>query len=373
LGTAAIFKAVDIDVLKRIIEEFDAESQDADYDSCRSEAMKVKYSHHYRKMSKPVLETLRFHESNPAKAPLIKGLDVIRKYSDSRITYYPDNELIPDELITGHWVNLVYQETNTGTRIARYYFEICVLQKLEKALNCKEVWVEGAYLYRNPHLDLPQDWNHRQIEYCTKLNIPQTAEGFIDPIRKEMTDFLETANTFFSRKRDVYIYYPGGGNIGLFRIPKIKARPERPILQEIKNRVLNRWGVLDLLDVLIEADRHVGFSKFFYSTGQRQVLDRKDVKERLILCLFGMATNLGLKRIHAATQPNCSYGALLYSRKRFVNIDSVRSAIAALTNRILELRNPEIWGNSTACASDGKYIGSWDQNLVAEWNPHYQS
>jgi hypothetical protein len=93
----------------------------------------------------------------------------------------------------------------------------------------------------------------------------------------------------------VYIYYPGGGNKGLFRIPKIKARPERPILQEIKNKVLNRWSILDLFDVLIEADRHVGFSKFFYSTGQRQVLSRKDIKERLILSLFGIATNPILK------------------------------------------------------------------------------
>jgi TnpA family transposase len=145
-----------------------------------------------------------------------------------------------------------------------------------------------------------------------------------------------------------------------------------PLLQEIKNKVLHRWGILDLLDVLIEADRYVDFSRFFYSTGQRQVLGQKEVKERLLLCLFGIATNLGLKRIHAATQPDCTYDDLLYFRKRFVNVDPVRSAIAALTNRILELRNPAVWGNTTTCASDGKYIGSWDQNLVAEWNPHYK-
>jgi TnpA family transposase len=62
----------------------------------------------------------------------------------------------------------------------------------------------------------------------------------------------------------------------------------------------------------------------------------------------------------------------LFPKKRFVHIAPVRAAIAALVNRILEVRNPEIWGNSTACASDGKHLGAWDQNLVAEWNPHYQ-
>jgi hypothetical protein len=91
-------------------------------------------------------------------------------------------------------------------------------------------------MYRNPDLDLPLDWNHRHIEYCGKFNIPENAEGFIEPIRREMQLFLTQADTFFEQKRDVYIYYPGGGNKGLFRIPKTKARPERPILQEIKKR-----------------------------------------------------------------------------------------------------------------------------------------
>lgn len=366
-----IFTAVGEDVLKRIVDEFDAESQEADYDASKTKTMKVKYSHHYRKMLKPVLESLIFHANNPAQQPLMDGLKIVKKYADSRCTYYPDNENIPEELITGYWESLVYEETSNGARVKRYYFEICVLQKLEKAIKCKEVWVEGAYLYRNPDLDLPQDWDYRRIEYCTKLNIPQTAEGFIDPIRREMSDLLKETDSYFSRKRDVYIYYPGGGQKGLFRIPKIIAKPERPILQEIKNKVLSRWGIIDLLDVLIEADRQVDFSSFFYSTAQRQVLSRKEIKERLLLSLFGIATNLGLKRIYSATQPACSYDDLLYFRKRFVNIDSVRSAISALTNRILTLRNPEIWGCSTACASDGKYIGAWDQNLVAEWNPHY--
>jgi hypothetical protein len=51
-----IFKAVGADVLKRIVEEFDAESQNADYDSSKTKAMKVKYSYHYRKMLKPILD-----------------------------------------------------------------------------------------------------------------------------------------------------------------------------------------------------------------------------------------------------------------------------------------------------------------------------
>ena len=182
----------------------------------------------------------------------------------------------------------------------------------------------------------------------------------------------QKANEFFSEKRDVYIYYPGNGEKGLFRIPKIVQGPEHPLLQEIKQRTADRWGILDLADILLEADRQVDFTRFFYSTAQRQVLTSNEIRERLLLSLLGRGTGLGLKRIHAAAKPSFSYEDLIYFNKRFIHLDSVREAIAALVNRILEVRNPEIWGNTTACTSDGKYIGSWEQNLVAQWNPHYQ-
>ena len=121
----------------------------------------------------------------------------------------------------------------------------------------------------------------------------------------------------------------------MLRIPKINAKPERPFLQEIKSKVVSRWGILDLIDVLIEADRQVHFSRFFHTTAQRQVLSLEEVKERLILSLFGIATNLGLKRVHSAAKPSCSYYDLLYFCKRFVRIDPVRATITALTNRII--------------------------------------
>lgn len=111
-------------MLKRIVEEFDAESQDADYDSSKTKAMKVKYSYHYRKMLKPILDNLQFRANNPAQQPLMDGLGLVNRYVDSRCTYYPDDDIIPDELIKGHWISLVYQETNNGTRVARYYFEL---------------------------------------------------------------------------------------------------------------------------------------------------------------------------------------------------------------------------------------------------------
>jgi TnpA family transposase len=50
----------------------------------------------------------------------------------------------------------------------------------------------------------------------------------------------------------------------------------------------------------------------------------------------------------------------------------LRSAIALVCNGIFEIRNPVFWGEgTTACASDSKKFGAWDQNLMTEWHARY--
>ncbi len=364
-----LFSVVDKDVFERIIQEI--EGQEIRYDHCQIQAMKKKYGGHYRRMMKPILDTLTFRANNPAYKPIIDGLTLVHKHIDTRQSHYPIDEKAPDGLLTGKWKELAVEDCPGEPRLVKQYFELCVLRKLERAIKCKEIWVENAYRYRNPNLDLPADWTKCRVEYCQKFDIPETAEGFIEPIKKEMTENLEVANQFLSKKSDVYIWYPGGGTRGLLRIPKIQKRPERPIIQEIKNSVQKKWGILNLIDILIEADRQVNFSRFFRTSAQRQVLSPEQTQIRSILSIYSLGTWTGLKQIHAASSPSCSYDDLLYFRKRFVNVSVIREAVVALTTRILEIRNQRIWGKASICASDGKYLSAWDQNLVSEFNPHY--
>ena len=63
---------------------------------------------------------------------------------------------------------------------------------------------------------------------------------------------------------------------------------------------------------------------------------------------------------------------LAYVRRRYVTIDALRQAIAIVTNGTLRARNPAIWGDgTTACASDSKHFGAWDQNLTTQWHMRY--
>jgi TnpA family transposase len=47
--------------------------------------------------------------------------------------------------------------------------------------------------------------------------------------------------------------------------------------------------------------------------------------------------------------------------------------VAQVVNAVFAARRPGIWGEATtACASDSKQVGAFDQNLLTEWHARYR-
>jgi TnpA family transposase len=254
-----------------------------------------------------------------------------------------------------------------GTGLAQTY-EICVLQTLQKRLRCKEIWVEESDRYRNPDKDLPQDFEQRRVHYYDTLGLPLDAETFIARLKRELGDELTELDRAMSHNPGVKILDKSGGWI---KVSPLTPQPEPPNLLALKADVARRWPMTNLLDVLKETDLRVGFTNAFHSPTPRGHLDRDELQYRLSLCLYGMGTNAGLKRV-VAGQDRVSYRDLLYSRRRFITKDYLRYAIGEIVNKTLQARSPDIWGEgTTACASDARYFGAWDQNLMTEWRARY--
>jgi len=86
-----------------------------------------------------------------------------------------------------------------------------------------------------------------------------------------------------------------------------------------------------------------------------------------------LGTNAGLKRVCAGS-PGERYKDLAYVRRRFIMRDHLRNGIAKVVNALFEARLPQIWGEgTTACASDSKLFGAWDQNLMTDWHPRHRA
>jgi TnpA family transposase len=91
----------------------------------------------------------------------------------------------------------------------------------------------------------------------------------------------------------------------------------------------------------------------------------------LLLCLYGLGTNAGLKRVAGATT-DASYEELLHVHRRFIEAGALWEACARVANATLAIRNAAVWGDAgTACASDSTKFGAWDRNLMTEWHARY--
>jgi Domain of unknown function (DUF4158) len=149
----------------------------------RQAVMQRKFARHYRRMLPALLETLRFRSDNRFQ-PLIEALAVIQRHLRSHQRYFP--EMVPVEgVITPAWRQKVFEEVQGEYRVNRRYYELCVLEKLQRALKCKEVWVEGSYAFRNPNEDMPGDWNdeQRRILHYQELAKPLDAQSAFEKSR----------------------------------------------------------------------------------------------------------------------------------------------------------------------------------------------
>jgi TnpA family transposase len=142
-------------------------------------------------------------------------------------------------------------------------------------------------------------------------------------------------------------------------------------LKQLKAEINQIWTNTSLLDILKETDLRVDFTRNFKTMGTRKIIERETLQKRLLLCLYGMGTNTGLKRINTGINGE-NYQDLLYVRRRYIHKDQLRSAIGDVINAIFEIRNPHVWGEgTTTCASDSKHFGAYDQNLMTQYHLRY--
>jgi hypothetical protein len=328
------------------------------------------YRGHYRRAIPELLETLEFRSNNALHRPVIDALALVRRYARAKIRTFPAGEEVPlDGVVRGLWREAVVEAGPRGrARINRITYEICVLEALRERLRCKEIWVAGADRYRDPDEDLPADFEARRGAHYDALNLPLDPDRFIAGLRADMGAALRTLDEGLPHDPSVRVSRKAGGWI---TVAPLARQPEPANLAALKAAIGQAWPMTRLLDVLKEADLRLDFTSALKSPTAHEALDRAVLRPRLLLCLHGLGTNAGLKRM-VGLGDAATYKDLLYARQRFITVEGLRRAIAIVTDGTLKARDPLIWGDgTTACASDSKHFGAWDQNLTTQWHVRY--
>lgn len=326
------------------------------------------YTRHYRQVVPLILNAVSFKSNNTSYQPMINGICLIQDKLNNKKAYFDAGEEVPIQgVIKPKHQNLICKEDKSGNkRIHRGTYEISLLYNLRDKLKCKEIWTPGGYIYRNPDEDLPQDFEEKRGYYYSLLDLPEDADVFIAKLKSDMYDALKVFNDNLSKNESVQIKDLDKGYIYL---KKSEPQPLPKNITAFKNAIQQRWPMIDLIDVLKEADLQIGFTKGFKSAGSRETLSKNDLQRKLIRILYSLGTNTGLLRL---ANNEISYQSLKHIKSKYINPENLKAAIISVSNEIFKVRNSHLWGEaSTSCASDSTQFGSWDQNLMTEWHTRY--
>jgi len=363
-----IFPAVGQKTISDLAAEYHAE--DPSYVSRVHRKVRRSYARHYRRILPVILNSLTFRSNNQNWRPLLDALSILTKEGDKKPQFYSLDDVPVNGVVRPKWHGIVV-ETGPGgrPRINRLNYEICVLQSLRERLRTKEIWIDGARRYRDPDQDLPQDFDDKKEHYFQELGQPVDADYFTQRIKIDLRAALDAFDRTLPSNKDVALRSRGGKT--QISLKPLGAQDDPAMLDALKKEMARRWPMTSLLDVLKEVDLRIGFTKSFPTAAARQTLPEDEVSRRLLLALYGIGTNIGLKAI-AAGPHNVTYKELLYIRQRFIHKNALRAATRAIADATNRVRATDIWGDgSSSCASDSTQFASWDQNLMTEWHQRY--
>ncbi|MFB9681716.1 Tn3 family transposase [Streptosporangium vulgare] len=368
---AVIFPAVagGEQTLKDLVHEF--KTKGPVYRTTVQTTLRASYTNHYRRGLIALLETLEFKSTNTAYQPVIKALELVRRYAKAgNTTYYPRGETVPEHRGTaGAWEDLVFKTDKRGRRrVVRMVYEIVTFQALREALRCKEIWVVGAHSFRDPEEDLPKDFPERRVENYAELRKPLAPRDFIAELKAEMRAELEALDAALPKLDWVEIAERKAGAIKLTKIGPVE---EPRNLRKIKNEVSRRWGSVPLIDMLKEAVLRTGCLNAVTSVAGNSSLKPEILAERLMLAIFGYGTNTGIRAVASGGHAH-SEDDIRYVRRRYLTPQIATDIAIAIANATFAARDASLWGEgTTTVASDSTHVRAYDQNIFTEWHSRY--
>ncbi len=328
--------------------------------------MRGSWSSYYRPMLQTLLTTVEFASNNQHHRPLLKALDWISVQHGSKQRFHVKR----DRIIINGVVPNKYRSAVVDAEgyLDRHAYELCAVLTLRERLRSREIWVTGAERFKNPDDDIPDDFETERESYYKELGLSEDAKDFTNGIKAELEDHLIAFNDELAKNDKVHVAWTTKPK---FLITPLTADRPPQTLEALKGTIAETWPMTSLLDMVKETALDTGFLREFTTAGQYQKIDRAALNQRLLLCLYGLGTNAGIKRISAATS-NATYDQLLHVRRRFIDAASMRQANRQIANAIMGIRDPELWGEQgTASASDSKQFKVWDGNPLAEYHRRY--
>jgi len=321
--------------------------------------LKKSWFGYYRPMLTKLFQLIKLDGHSPS---LMRALNWISVEYDGPIPSLSEKPSRQIDYLTKKQESLIW----SAGEFDREAFEVYTIIALMTALDLRKIWVEGSQKYRDPALDVPADFSARRLHYYDNLQQPLNPRGFTARVKRDLEQETQRLNETLPTNRSVFVSEEKKWNVRRYQ-----PLPETEQVRAVKADLFQTWKNTEYINVLKETALDTGFLRQFRTFVTRSALPRAVVDERLLLCLFGLGTNVGLSAIASAAE-QVTDDQLRYIKDTYIDKDALIAANKVLSNSILSIRDEAIWGPAgVGCASDSKQYAAWDRNPMAEMHLRY--
>lgn len=296
---------------------------------------------------------------------LMLALGVLLKHENRKSVLI--EESVDFSFTNERWKRSVLVKTETGERINRQHFEVCVFSALAAEIKSGDVSIRGSEAYADYREQL-LTWEECEPlvdDYCNQLGFSNNAQAFVSNLRELLTQKAAEVDTGFPDNKAL-----GLNENGMPILKRSTPRESKATARELEAALLQRMDERNVIDVLCNVAHWTGWNRHF---GPLSGSDPKieNPGERYILTTFTYGCNLGPAQASRHLRGTVTPHMLSFINRRHANTNKLNAALKDIINHYHAFELPKLWGSGKSAAADGTKIDMYDQNLLAEYHIRY--
>ena len=316
-----------------------------------------------RRFLSVLLETISF-EGTAGATPLLQAWNGLRELDHRKILREGE---VTMTVIPSTWRPYVVDAAGVVDRTA---YTMCVVERLWRGLLRREVFAPGSKRWGDPRTYLiPEEvWTTERPKVCRMLNLPATADSFIDLLRAEVdASYHQTADRFDENDA---LRIEEIDDQEKFVLEPLEAERDRPSLVRLREQVDALMPRIDLPDVLLEVDAWTNYTDEFthISEGRSRV---EHVATSICAVLLAEACNIGLEPVVRRGSSALARDRLSWISQNYVRADTLRRANTRLVNFQDAIPLAKHWGGGDVATADGLRFVVPVRTINAAPNPKY--